>query len=338
MDVYDLKNYIIEKPDYIELILEKTGFYNVDERGNEYRCARKKGRNPTSVKVNKTTLGATCFSTNLKGDLITLVQNKLGLSFPKTIKRISEIVDYKSEEEYKPPELPFGGFYKKIRRLNNPMNLDLETYSDDILDQFESVPNKLFYDDGILPITQSMFQIGYDSVSGRITVPWKAFSGELCGVMGLLNKKDINDEVTKWLPIISFPKSKTLYGFVENYSSIREKGIVMVGESEKHSMTLASKGLNVGVSLGGSFLSEVQANHIKSMFPKKSLVMMDEGLGEEHSLEIAKSLKFENFFKNEVGYIFDRQNKYLPKGSKMAPADLDKSTLHRLIRDCTVWI
>lgn len=42
MDVYDLKNHIIEKPDYIELILEKTGFYNVDERGNEYRCARKK--------------------------------------------------------------------------------------------------------------------------------------------------------------------------------------------------------------------------------------------------------------------------------------------------------
>ena len=48
----------------------------------------------------------------------------------------------------------------------------------------------------------------------------------------------------------------------------------MIGESEKHSMALASKGLNVGVSLGGSFLSEIQANHIKSMFPKKSLVMI----------------------------------------------------------------
>ncbi|PWG68157.1 hypothetical protein DEM28_25105, partial [Enterobacter mori] len=61
--------------------------------------------------------------------------------------------------------------------------------------------------------------------------------------------------------------------------------------------------------------------------------MMDEGLDEEHSLTIAKSLKFENFFKNEVGYIFDRENKYLPKGSKMAPADLDKRSLECLIRD-----
>ena len=84
----------------------------------------------------------------------------------------------KSEEEYKPPELPFGGFYKNIRRLSNPMDLDLETYSDDILDQFVSVPNKLFYEDGILPLTQSLFQVGYDSVSGRITVPWKSLSGE----------------------------------------------------------------------------------------------------------------------------------------------------------------
>ncbi|WP_237714133.1 hypothetical protein [Bacillus atrophaeus] len=73
----------------------------------------------------------------------------------------------------------------------------------------------LFYEDGILPKTQSMFQIGYDSITGRITVPWKTFSGELCGVMGRLNKKNLSEEETKWLPIIPFPKSKTLYGFVE---------------------------------------------------------------------------------------------------------------------------
>ncbi|MCY7757798.1 hypothetical protein [Bacillus inaquosorum] len=338
MDVYNLKNHIIEKPEYIELILEETGFYNIDNRGNEYRCARKEGRNPTSVKINKTTLSATCYSTNLNGDLITLVKDKLGLTFPKTINKIAELIDYKDEEQYEPPKIPFGGFYKKIRKFSNPIDIDLETYSEDILDQFEQVPNMLFYEDGISPKTQSVFQIGYDSVTGRITVPWKTFSGELCGVMGRLNKKTISEDETKWLPIIPFPKSKTLYGFVENYSSIREKGIIMLGESEKHTMALSSKGLNVGVSLGGSFLSEVQANNIKSMFPKKSLIMMDEGLDEEHSLTIAKSLKFENFFKNEVGYIFDRENKYLPKGSKMAPADLDKMSLECLIRDCTVWI
>lgn len=74
------------------------------------------------------------------------------------------------------------------------------------------------------------------------------------------------------------------------------------------------------------------------MFPKRILVMLDEGLEEEHSVEIAKNLKFENFFQNDVGYVFDKENMYLPKGSKLAPADLDKDTLHRLIRNCTIWV
>ncbi|AWQ13406.1 hypothetical protein C1N92_00075 [Bacillus velezensis] len=90
-------------------------------------------------------------------------------------------------------------------------------------------------------------------------------------------------------------------------------------------MALASKGLNVGVSLGGSFLSEIQANHIKSMFPKKSLVMMDEGLGEEHSVEIANSLKFENFFENEVGYIFDREKSICLRDQKWHQQTLIKA-------------
>ncbi|MEC0685842.1 hypothetical protein P8888_23045 [Bacillus haynesii] len=340
MDVYALKNYIIEKPEYIKQILEETGFFKVYDRGDEYRCARDAGRNPTSVKVNKQTLNAFCFSTNLNGDLITLVREKLGFSFPKTIQRIAKIIGFREDDfiDIEAPKTPFGGFYKKIKKFSNPQNLDIETYNDEILDRYESKPNLLFYQDGISIFAQRVFNVGYDCVTGRITVPWKTLSGELCGVMGRLNKKQINEGETKWLPIIPFPKSKTLYGFVENYDVIREKGIVMIGESEKHTMSLASKGINVGISIGGSFLSKVQANNIKSMFPKKILVMLDEGLEEEHSIEIAKNLKFENFFKNDVGYVFDKENMYLPKGSKLAPADLDKDTLHRLIRNCTIWV
>lgn len=322
------------------MILEKTGFHNIEDndRKGEYRCARKEGRNPTSVRVKKDTLSATCFSTNLKGDLITLVQEKLLVSFPKAIKTIADIIQYKDENPNDTYTPPFGGFYKKISRLRSEEEFDLETYSDDILSRFENVPNLLFYEDGILPQVQLDFGVGYDSVTGRISVPWYSFDGRVCGVMGRLNKREVSDDETKWFPILPFPKSKTLYGFINNYSSIQEKGLVMIGESEKHSMSLASKGLNVGVSLGGSFMSEVQANNIKSLFPHRVLVMLDEGLEEDHSREIAKQLKMDSFYKNEVGYIFDRNNMYLPKDSKLAPADLDKGTLKKLIENCTVWI
>lgn len=338
MDVYNLKSHIIENPDCIWDILEQTGFHYIDERDNEFRCARDIGRNPTSVKVNIQTLSATCFSTNLKGDLISLVQSKLNTSFPKAIKKIAEIIDYKDDTPYEQVTPPFGGYYKSIAKLRNDNGVDLETFSEDILNQYEKVPNLLFYEDGIIPEIQMKYEIGYDAFSSRITVPWRSFSGEIAGVMGRLNKKDIRDDEVKWFPVIPFPKSKTLYGFITNYNSIQEKSIALIGESEKHSLQLASKGLHVGLSLGGSFMSEVQANHIKSLFPKRILIMLDEGLEEDHSREIAKQLKMNNFYKNEVGYIFDRNNQYLPKGSKLAPADLDKNNLNKLIKQCTVWV
>lgn len=338
MDVYGLKKYIIESPDYIYDILEQSGFYYIDERDKEYRCARELGRNPTSVKVNIDTLSATCFSTNLKGDLLTLVQSKLNLSFPKTIKYIAEIVGYKDETPFEKFEPPFGGFYKNIAKLRNDNMSDLETYSDDILNQFQYTPNQLFFDDGILPGVQMKYQIGYDSVSSRITLPWHTFSGEICGVMGRLNRREVNADEAKWFPIIPFPKSKTLYGYVTNYNSIQEKEMIMISESEKGTLQLASKGIDVGVSLGGSFMSEHQSNNIKSLFPKKIIVMLDEGLSEEHSIEIAKQLKMDSYYKNKVGYVFDRKNQIIPYGSKMAPADLDKTSLKKLLDNCCVWI
>lgn len=338
MNVYNLKNHIIENPEYIELILEEVGFHNISRRGDEIRCARESGRNPTSVRVNIDTLSSTCFSTNLKGDLITLVQSKIYTTFPNTIKKIANIIDFKDKEKQEEFVLPFGGFFKKIARLRDDDTFDIETYSEDMLNRFELTPNLLFYEDGILPSVQREFKIGYDSVTSRIAVPWRTFSGEIAGVMGRLNKRDVSDDETKWFPILSFPKSKTLYGYVENYNHIREKEFIMIGESEKFTLQTHSKGLNVGVSLGGSFMSEVQANHIKSLFPKVILVGMDEGLSQDHSIEIARQLKSDKYYRNKVGYLYDKKNDYLPKGSKLAPSDLDKNSLKKLIEHCTVWI
>jgi hypothetical protein len=337
MDVFALKNHIIDDPDYIELLLEKTGFHDISERDEEYRCAWKEGRNPTSVKVNKQTLSSTCFSMNINGDIITLIQSKLNTSFTKAIKRICEIVDFKYESKIESFTLPFGGFYKKIAQLKSDDALDLETYSEDILMRYERIPNLLFYEDGILPHVQDSYGIGYDADTGRITVPWYSENG-LVGIMGRLNKREVSEEENKWFPILPFPKSKVLYGFMNNYKTIQEKGFVMVGESEKSSLQFASKGLDVGVSLGGTSLSEHQANNIKGLFCKRTLVLLDEGIPEDQIRDIASKLKLPKLFKSEVGYVFDKENRFLPKGSKIAPSDLDKKKLNELIKSCTVWI
>lgn len=339
VDVYSLKNYIINNPELIEVILEKAGFHNIKyyKHRQEYRCAREEGRNPTSVRVKTDTLSATCFSTNVKGDIITLVQNKLFMDFPTTIKRIVSWVGFEGEEKIQEYELPFDGFYKKIKRLKTIEPYDIKTYPESILDQYLNMPNKLFLEDGIPVDVQKRFKIGYDSVTNRITIPWYSTNG-IVGVMGRLNKRELDDHEIKYYPLYAFPKSNVIYGYVENYNNILNEGIILISESEKSTMRLAGMGINVGVSLGGCFISEIQANLIKSMFSKTILVLLDEGLDEEHSREIAEKLKMNGIFKNHVGYVYDRNNLFLPKDSKLAPADLDKKTLKQLINHCTIWL
>lgn len=337
MDVYSLKQHIIHNENLIELILENVGFHKIRDLGNEIRCARDEGRNPTSIKINKSTLSTVCFSTNIKGDIITLVQEKLNITFPEALKLIGKIINFDFNDTDIQIQLPFGGYYKKIG-VNREQDIRIKTYSEDILKQYEKRANMMFFQDGISQQVQEKYGVGYDVISGRITVPWYSLDMELCGVMGRLNKREVDEYEIKWFPLIPFEKSKTLFGYNHNYKTIQEMDCVLVGESEKFSLQLASMGMDVGLSLGGNHMSEIQSNHIKALFASRNIVALDEGLPEDHSREMAEKLKFNNFFQNNVGYIFDRENRYMPMGSKVSPSDLGKETLQKLIKECTVWI
>ncbi|MEK4025348.1 hypothetical protein [Sporosarcina sp. FSL W7-1283] len=336
MNVHALKEHIINNEEFIPLILESVGFVDVDGsfgQGNDYRCAWEDGSNPTSVQVRKDTLSSNYFAKGLKGDLITLVREKKGLSFPDTLKLIKKIIKYEEcEIEVK---LPFGGFFNEVLNVSDNNYADLETYSETILDEYLLAPSKMFLEDGISYDVQSKYKIFYDVMSDRIGVPWRSLSGDIVGIMGRLNKHELEEWESKWLPLIAFPKSKTIFGFSENYSQIQNEGLLFLGESEKSPMQLSSKNIDLGLALGGNTLSQFQANNIKSLFAKKIIIMLDEGLEESKSIEIAEQLKMDTFFRNEVFYIYDKNNKYLPSGSKMSPSDLTKRDFKKLVMECS---
>ena len=340
MDVYSLKNYLINNSEKIELILYTVGFSDVSDNfkmGDEYRCAWEEGTNPTSVRVNKLNLAASCFSHNINGDLITLVQAKLKCSFPETLKKIASIIDftYKEEQSY---VLPFGGFFKKIKKIREQSLTEMHTYDEGILDNYCIMPSRMFIEDGIDFHVQQKYKIGYDVQTDRIIVPWRTLGGEICGIMGRLNKEEIEKYENKWFPVIPFPKGKTLFAFSENYQNIQQHSLLLIGESEKFPMSLESKGVTVGIGLGGSNLTQFQANNIKSLFPKKILVMLDEGLDEEHSRHMAEQLKVNSFYENQVGYVYDKHNLFLPKDSKLSPSDLPLEDMKRLMKHCTISV
>lgn len=339
LDIYTIKKYIIENPENIELLLEKSGFSKIQNKKNEFRCAFDSNTNATSIKVSKENLYTVDFSRGTKGDIITIIQSKTNKSFRDTLDYICETIGLRNIDiQKKDITLPFGGYYKKIT-TNKMNNIEHKIYSEEILEDYLFIPNKMFYDDGILSHTQEKYEVGYDVVTGRVIVVWRDTKGSIVGIMGRYNSHEILEGFSKWFPIISFPKSNYLYGYDKNYNNIHKKKIVILGESEKFPQQLDSMGIEIGMSVGGSFISQNQVNNINALTPDTLILAFDEGLSEELIINNAKLLKMDNIFmKNNVGYIYDKNNLYLPKGCKSSPTDFGKETFKQLMKNCVIWV
>lgn len=340
MDVYKIKEYLMDNPDQIPLLLHRAGFADIEQyNDNEFRCAWDDGLNPMAVRVKIDDLSAQAFSMNVKGDIITLIQEKMKLSFYRTLDFICEVclIDKKQMEQDYAIELPFGGYYKNITKIRNNTYDDLPTYPMSELNTYGVVPSMRFYKDNISVETMERFLCGYDTLSDRLTIPWFSKDNELIGIMGRLNR-ECKDGEAKWLPIISFPKNQSLYGLNFNYDDIKQKSTIIIFESEKSVLQCHSFGLNIAVALGGNSLSKWQINTVKSMFLDKVIIAMDQDLPVEHSKQLAEQLKMDGFFKNKCFYIYDKDGKYLKIGKKQSPSDKGLKTLKSLLKECLVEV
>ena len=340
MNALKLSERLSNNQDAIHKILESLDYQNItyNKSKNEFRFAREYGRNPSSVKLNAETLNFVCFSTNERGNIYSLVMKQKNYNFPKALDYIADLLGFEKSDLNHATRAPFGGFYKKLIREIQEPEMSMQTYNPIILEEYSGKFNTMFFNDGIDYQTQEKFGIGYDVWSNRITVPEYTFDGKLCGIMG--RSIDINcPKEERWLPIIPCSRSLTLYGYHTNYANIQQKGLCIIGESEKFSLQLDSFGCQLGLGSCGCHLSDTQAKYIKSLLVGKTIVAYDEGLEEEYIREEAKKLKVNNtIFENKVGYVFDRENIIIPKGSKGSPSDYGKDKFSYLIKNCVTWI
>lgn len=337
MDVREIKQYLIENPDKIRILLENSDFHNITLNGDEYRAGRDIDTNPTSVRVKMDTLSSTCFSTGVSGDIITLIGAKLNIDFRDTLRFIKGTLGLsKGMVQIKEVKLPFGGYFKKLGKKSK-YDSYIEPIPESTLENYIDLPNKMFLDDGISIESQKKFNIMYDPKTNRVAIPHWDLNGNLIGVMGRYNG-DTDD--FKYIPITKgFSKSKTLYGYWQNYNNIQEKSMVIIGESEKFVMQLDTFGLPIGLGLGGSMLSDTRIAQILALQTDVVILAYDEGLEESFIIENAERLVSDNpFFKSKVGYIYDKDNKYLPKGSKYSPTDLGYDTFKKLLSECVIWV
>lgn len=328
--IIKIKDKLRDNPELIIHILNELGCENIKPlKGHEIRWGSSNGS-----KINIETLSYTSFSHNHKGDVITMVsllkEIDLGQAIGWLAKELNLSYEYSEKIEV---TLPFGGFFKNYSKVKDSDVNPPKTYPIERLKEYTGRLNTLWLEDNISLQTQELFDIGLDFETNRIAIGWKDVNSELVGIMGRLNKKELTDKDTKYLPIIPFNKSKVLYGLDVNYSNILDNGTIIIVESEKSVLRGYELGYRNIVALGGNNISERQAALIKSLCVNV-VISLDEGIELTHSIEQAKKCKIKNpFFSNEV-YVMEVDD--LPK--KHSIFDMNKEVIDNYLKNKLIYI
>jgi hypothetical protein len=345
LNALEIKHYLFNNQDKLIELLEQLGFTEIKYRTKEeIRCAYETGWNPTGIKfkLSENNISYSDYSNSLEGDLFLAVRHKLGYSeeeFFKSFKYVCDFLNLKGT--FKKVEKPkiFGGMFDKYKKSHNELSCNIKTYSIETLNNYELKGNELFQRDGINLKTQMKFKIGYDWNTHRITIPEFSFEGELVGVTGRYNGQDYDryDE-PKYYPIIEFSKSQVLFGYSQNYYGLCGSNIFVV-ESQKSIMRMDSIGKQNFLGLGGKALSDIQVKYIQNLNPKSIIVALDEDATEEEAIKLCEKLiPKTSFMTYKVGYIYDKDKKYLKLGSKNSICDLYQKDMKKCVKEYIKWI
>jgi len=326
----ELIEYIIEN-NKIEDVLTSLGCHHINSQSQlEYRCALPNHNNKTSVSVKKETLKIRIYSEDetVYGDIFTLTMHIKGISFPKAVKYMHEVLGLKytkykknDKEDEKENKNPLNVFLKvKPKKINKIDVSDIKFEDCTNINDFLPYLYIGWYKEGILPITRKVFNIRFDEKTNRIAIPHynPEIPDKIMGIMGRsILSADLCDalNIPKYYPLVKFPKSLSLYGYTQNYKDIIESGVVFTLESEKSVLKLHSKQIRNAVAIGSHSLSDYQIKLLIGL-NVEIVICYDQDIKEDYVISECKRIS--NIRK--CSYMFDRWNLL---NAKESPADKD---------------
>ena len=201
--------------------------------------------------------------------------------------------------------------YKGRGRVKKPNKV----LDENILFDFLDLPNKMWEDEGISVETQKTYDIGFDILTRRITVPVRNKFGQLVGVKGrMLLDKDVNESDPKYIYIYKCNQSQELFNFYIAHKSAKEKKELIIVEGEKSCMKFYENKIYNVVALGSSDISPTQVDMIYSLgFDIDIVLAYDSDKTIDEIQKTADKLNQRN-----VSMVFDKDKK---TGKKSSPID-----------------
>lgn len=203
-----------------------------------------------------------------------------------------------------------------------------QTYPNNMLETYGTVPYKMWIEEGIDYYTQLEFGVGIDVKSERITFPVHNRQGELVGVKGRYCGKDQNIEDNyKYLYLLPCNKSIEFFNYHRAIRYIKEMNEVIIVEGGKTTMLLHQWGYRNCISIEGDSLSDYQIKILKDLgLCMRYIFAFDKDKDATFVVKEASKLP------GRMKYgIYDTDNLLSDKDS---PADRGKPTWEKLYTEC----
>lgn len=327
-----IKKELLNNPEIIVNILIKRDFHKPKIRNNEIRCGFEEGSNPTAIQIrlkNNDKLIVRDYVRGLCCDLISYIMKTRKVDFKTVLDSIKQELGIEDYGYFETRHSAFGGFYDRIKRQES--DLVAKKYPESVLDEYDSAYSLRFGKDHICAITQRDFQIGYDVLSQRITIPIRNVYGELIGVKGRANW-EVGEDEPKYLYLLPCPMSTTLFGYCQNYEYINDQKTILIGESEKFVMQCHSYGIRNCLALGSNSLSNAQCKLLLELSPREVVFVLDKGLDPDITMNNAQRLHaFGRMMDLEIKWWDWTRNTTLE--DKASPSDYGKDTMLNILNN-----
>lgn len=347
IDKEELRQYLIDNSDEVNVILEFFGFHYIKKNNNnQIRCALPDRDNPNSVAIDLNTLYCNIFvSPSYQGDLFGMIKHfndnfgkKYQWNFTKVLNVIGGILHIRDSKkmikikEYNKTTDIHKISKQSVEKERNKQNVE---YDLSCLNDYIRLPHIKFIREGILPFVQEKYCICYDDKGKRIVIPHFKFNDKT-KIIGLKARTTIENyellDIDKYINYIKgYEKSKNIYALSHNIDAIKTEQKIILFEAEKSVMKYESFNLFpcISVALGGSSLSDWQGNYIgqlaKEIGDFEVIIALDKDVENEHIINMGKKLK--EYGCNKISFILDKDDML---GEKDSPIDKGLSIWQKL--------
>lgn len=322
MNGLELKRVLLDNPKLIEKVLDDLGCSHIKINSKYITSTRPNGSNKSSVyiKLNELLI-SNCFTKQAEFesryekrdfvDLVSFFRNDCGvIDSIKYICSVCEInKDIKFSQKVKSESMAFLNKYKKF--TGTQVIEDDVLMEESALDNFMNYPSYDFYKDHISIVVQEEFGVCYDIQDNRVCFPVRNKQGEILTIKGrTLNPNYKLNGIPKYIYYENFHGGNVLFGEYENQKWLTSEKDILVVESEKAVLQLASYGIRNAVSTCKKTITKQQLLRLLS-YGKNIIIAYDKDVDEDSlKLECAKfkGLVDTFYLMDEIGLLSGKES------------------------------